>query len=252
MANFLYFVPDKTHPSPELRERVGLGHVIPALESPDEAIVMTGHSPSGATGVLFRRAAHGQPFLKYDPEAQHWAEVPDGGYWLGYWREQPPTPDELAREELIGSYVLSLGDGKWRVPAARCFPEGTDLPEALLLGPGGNVVREPLPRFAAVCRLADDVWQMVKYEMGIEEPPEDWQMMTAEGCWPIACEILSINYRMGEPEVSALRLLNTQNVQAILQAFVDFPTFMEMRITAGKKDESPPDSGDTTDGGPGS
>lgn len=250
MSGFLYFVegfngnPQRLFAPLGLRDVFGddSGYVGPAGDA---------LGPDGLRGRLFGLARDVTPDrAKFDAAAQTWrrAAPPRGtkgqgdeetagdaagvdsaarhGLWIGFWNDDRPTAAQLARDEQIAGHRVRLGDGgDWLVPTARVFPLGTRLPESLVLGPDGELVREAIPRFARISRMAEQVWA------DLETMGQGGEITLREG-WDIAAAALSVNYRVGINEVSALGLLTTANLfhmrgPSVLGAFVDWPAVMK-------------------------
>ncbi len=168
--------------------------------------------PGGIDGSIYS-TGHGK--TGYFPDCQEWRKVDD--WWIGTSKERL-DPDTLQRDEVIDGHPVTLEDGNaWLVPVARVFPIGTCLPESLMLGPNGQVVKEILPCFAAFAKKAETVFEFFQGEKELLE----------DEAWEIAVEALAINYHVGRQEVSALRLLTTINVAKVLGAIVDMPTIKE-------------------------
>ena len=266
MAGFLYFLPGRVALEPgddALREtETGLAAVFG--EASFDVAQVTGAGPDGnSPGIvvaLHPAAEDGvKPRCGYFADAQEWREcprLPAGGYWLAFERGNPPGPADLARREQIAGHLVRLADGHdWLVPAARVFPRGTALPESLILGPDGELVREILPRYAAFGGRVEALWaqleKCLETDMGALN-----RFRFAESeveLWLLAAEALTLNYRLGTQEVSALKLLSTGTLEKVIQALVDWPTF-EAALKAyakgegKKKQSSPAVSGSSTAG----
>lgn len=185
--------------------------------------------PGGQDGMVY---SDGNGRTGYYPDNQKWTKVND--WWLGVSREKI-NPDTLLRDEVVDGHFVKLEDGnEWLIPVARVFPIGTNLPESLVLGPDGQLVKEILPRFAAFTQKADEVFEFFRKEKGLLQTE----------AWEIAVEALAINYHVGRQEVSALRLLTTANIAKIMQAIIDMPTAM----AAEKKKIEQADADSLTDG----
>jgi hypothetical protein len=196
--------------------------------------------PGGENGKIY---TNGKGRTGYYPDDQVWDEVAidkADSYWLGI-DGDTLAPADLERDELIAGHLVTLEDGHdWLIPVARCFPAGTNLPEALILGPGGELVSEILPRFAKFAGDAERVYEALG----------DGEDMSLTDGWDIAVRALSLNYHLDRHEVSFLKLLTTTNMTMILRAIIDYPT-IEVAIERHKKDkkkESLQDSDSSSDG----
>lgn len=192
--------------------------------------------PGGENGTIY---TNGKGKTGYYPKEQEWMEVAgeSGCYHLGVDRD-PLAPADLERDELIAGHLVTLEDGHdWLIPVARCFPAGTNLPEALILGPDGGLVSEILPRFAKFAEDAERVYAALG----------DGEDMSLTDGWDVAVRALSLNYHLGRHEVSFLKLLTTTNMTLILRAIIDYPT-ITAAIEDHKKKESLQDSDSLNDG----
>ncbi len=229
MSGFLYFVPGKKHVDDKVLEEAGIKAIGKA-----EGLSFIGieRGPEGESGILFlagpvssdRKA----PRIGYYPAQQTWQSCNHGKFWLGYETSHRPEPADLVREEMIAGHQVTLADGHdWMVPLARVFPKGTALPQALVLGPDGELVTESLPQFA---KLSQDAERVFEWHIG-----EDVTMNLQEA-WDAAIRALAQNYRLDKWEVSMLRLLTDANVTETLLALIDGPEIKAF-INSKKKDE---------------
>lgn len=214
--------------------------------------------PGGLSGAVvflsFPAAPGGRPVVGYYPEKQSWHKVYGGACFVGWENNSPPEPNDLIRPNVIDGHPVKLADGKeWIIPTARVFPKGTGLPAALILGPDGELITEGLPKYAEISKSADRVWS--EFERSIEgtERPDSEKLLTIQDQFSIAIEALSINYRLSKWEVSALRLITTENVVKILEALIDVPTLLEVANSQSestkKKDHASIQGGSSSKGG---
>jgi len=128
---------------------------------------------------------------------------------------------------MIGGHEVELEDKhKWLVPCARVFSRGSLLPEALVLGPDGEIVREALPKFAELSNKAERVWKWFAKTHNISE--EDVEPLTDVEGYEIVTTALGTNYRIGKKEISVLKIITTHNGVHVLQALIDVPTLIEL------------------------
>jgi len=203
-------------------------------EKPFSAMRPVTSGPNGLAGDVFAiPAVDGK--VGYYPDSQTWIEGKP--FWIG--RDDTPTPPEaLLRKEPIDGHWVTLEDGnKWLVPVVRVFPFGTSLPEALVLGPDGELVSKPLARFAKVVADADRV-----YDFFLD--PDGAELMHSEA-WSIANRALAVNYHVWPEFVSMAELLTTRNIAEVLKAMIDYPA-IEAEIK--KKQNTLDDINNTEDG----
>lgn len=123
---FVVYMPGKRKPH-ELAD-VGLAGLVHDAW-PKEIV----DGPDGKRGTLFgwrAPAAKYRLYHDYAPASQVWIPAPEiddephGRYWVGWHRDNPPTPDGMQRAMPYRSTKATLGDGnEWWFPAARSLPE---------------------------------------------------------------------------------------------------------------------------------
>ncbi|GAH17325.1 unnamed protein product, partial [marine sediment metagenome] len=138
---------------------------------------------------------------------------------------EPPQPEELQRPEQIAGHIVKLGEGQWRVPLARIFPEGTMLPQSLLMGPDGKLISKILPEYAEFSSKTEKLWKYVSYQSGLSDEPVE---ISAEELWQTTAGALGLNYYVGADEVNAMQLLTTANMQKIFEAICDIPSIIKV------------------------
>lgn len=233
MNGFLYYIPGQPEATPE---SVGLEATFAGASVPSGEVTGSG-GPDGNHGKVY---ALGDTVCGYYPDTQEWRKC--GAFWLGWYRDETPGPQVLERNELIGGHRVKLCDGnEWLVPVARSFPNGTCLPERILIGPDGEWIKEIIPEYVAMSQKAEVIWKSAESTGEFTE--------TFEESADMALMALSINYRIGRHEVGALELFTTQNLSDVLLALVDWPTVEWLLKEDSKKKElgSPP-SGDGSPG----
>lgn len=264
MSKALYFLEGAQRPADVRDDSLGLRYAFDATDRFATQFVAVGPVEGAAGGLLFAQVDPTDPAamaaFKLQPDSQTWARMadcggPDNGarIWFGFDAADPPGPEDLARPEPVGGYFIPLADGRpWLVPTARLFPEGTELPESLAIGPEGKLIRRPLPAFRELCRDADRVWAAAvgQAEGDADAPGIDDDV---DG-FRIAAAAMAVNYRVSLAEVSALGLLTTANLPRVLQAFVDFPEYAKVelarRAAAQKKTPADTPDGDASASGP--
>ena len=219
---FIYYLPGAQTATPaDLRERG-----IHALHGVSYDFLKTTQGPDGSTGIVLFPAGGDHP-KRCQPDAQHWQ--PCGSYWIGTWRDANPPPAALERPELVQGHTVKLEDGNdWIIPVARRFPAGTALPVKLLLDDTGHWKAAGLERYAALTAAADHVYTAFLL---------DGEPLSLADMADIAVQALACNYRLGRWECSALGILSSDNVQAILGALIDLPTILA-QVEADKKKHS--------------
>lgn len=214
MTRFLYYIPSGSPCGEALVRGAGLWDRFESM--PDH--VSVGVGPDGAAGYVLSPA--GGVMARYRPTTQAWSRSPCGTWWLGYATDEvKPGPVDLVRRERVDGYGVRLGDeAEWTVPIARSVVHGTTtLPQALVLGPDGQLMSEVLPRYLPLCADAGRLFEL------LGSAGEGGGEVKVADAWGIAARALSVNYRVGPEEVSALRLLTTVNLWAVLKSLLDLP-----------------------------
>jgi hypothetical protein len=239
MAGFLYYAPGRQRPltTADATEQalcdLGLEHLATAIQS---RAVMN-HGPDGGCGLLFA-PTNSVKRLGYHPDAQEWRQGP--ACWVGWEGENPPTPEDLARDTQLPGVELTLADGQtWTVPVAQFWDGRTQLPCVYGLQ-DGNAVPEVVPALRP-------------FQKAVEAFLAEWKASLAEGRLP-ACDedalfdlaglALSLNYRVGRWELLARGLLQTQpygghaSVWDVCTATFDWPAVRKALQEHSKKNES--------------
>jgi hypothetical protein len=206
MAAFLYYIPGGA--SKADLPALGLDHLIGASLN----LNPISGGPDNLSGMLMSIGPG-----KYHAATQTWQQ--HGKFWLGFETENKPSALDLARPEKIQGHRVTLEEG-WEVivPLVRRIPTGTALPELMVLGADGELVREPLPRFAALSQGAEQIFEVLLMGEG---------SMEFADVWKIAVAALAVNYRVSAAELSALKVITTANIIQIAEALIDLPTLRE-------------------------
>lgn len=225
MAGFTYFVPTSAQPNLELIRSWGLGYAFSVEPMCREA---QGATPAGRNGYSFHDPKrHGGQPPKIELDKQVWRKIPGRDdqqeVWLGYWRDNPPTPADLARDEQISGVMLKLGDGReWRLPLVRFFDETTEQSQPALdwefdLDDNGNLkIGEVVGAQRWLWEITEPVWQSFTSESSLSQ---------ADAA-PILARIIGANYAVSLPEMIALHTLNrTVTPIGLLALIVDYPTW---------------------------
>ena len=231
MGAFLYFLPGKNAAHVAALKDAGLGYLFDGSASATTGSMEPG--PGGTRGAVV--VVGSPPPVLHVPQGVEWQDC--GKYWLGYDPENPPTPQDLEREELVDGHDVGLADGNlWLVPVARHYDGSTPLPRPIKWHPErgfepGEVAKRHRDLFAG----AQQAWDAL---MGISE----------DGAFAVGDEydLLSValgtNYRVGPAEIGALAILLTTNRIDVVKAVVDWPgleEFLKKRGAAGAQLSTP-------------
>ncbi len=263
MAGFLYFIPNRPAVSDADMQRLGLSSVLGDGTPP----CVGGKGPEGMTGVFCVLSSvpesreDGSKYMRHDKAAQTWRKCEKGAYWLGYWNDDKPGPQDLMREEAVGGHTVRLEDGSvWTIPLAMVMGGGTAFATKLTLNDNGEWINGSVEdRFASICERAEDVFEFWMYDAkaaaGGEDEAEDGEsaerpVLVIADLYDLAADALAVNYHVGKHEVDALNIFTDHNAvfymtaDNILGALIDFPTIVDTlkknaaseRIDGGEED----------------
>ncbi len=262
MSSFLYFLPGGGAGTGQAEfEAAGIGYAWPERPIKRETFKGPGGNAAGVTIA----AGFDEARVGFFPERQTWVQVPGSPAWCGYYNDELPTPDELARAETIAGYFVKLADGRnWLVPVARAIGEAGwyhVLPRLSTLDADGNwQAGEVVDRYRPLWKLATDWWDTLAAARIEEKPDGDGARVTFDfqQTHDAASAALATNYRIGKIEASLLGLFDDNVVREILNAVVDLPAleeFAKKKMTpdqppAGSPSEPGTPVGSTTTGQP--
>lgn len=234
MSTFLYYIPGpKKWPTKEDAEKnpIDVAGIRGMLGHAGMSMCGVIHGPDDKAGCVGCRSLGDKfprPMTGYYPKRQEWVNC--GKYWLGYDRESPPVAGALLRPEIeqISGHSVELTSGKYMIPLARIYPEGTALPQAIILGPDGHEwIEQPLEQFIGFSKRAEKYWQIMLEAMGdIDEIPENMKM-TRQELISFAMEALCFNYYLTGREISLYKMVLSSNADMIVEAVVDGPELLK-------------------------
>lgn len=216
---FMIFVPGSStvdgKPADVLKA-IGLEHLARGID------VKQSDGPNECRGRLFwwqdsKTAGH----FQYMPEKQTW--IPSakcaresGAYWIGFFKDSPPTEEDLRKPDHRSGAFVKLGNGdRWSIVS----PNSLD--RFPLLNADGTltwVVDESFNwlvtdiqkrRAEALTTVTED--GIVTLSFNLEK---DWHFL---------CSVLAINYRITPEVVSTLRLFSQQSVKEMIATLMDMP-----------------------------
>ncbi len=246
MGGFLYFRPAQVkNVSPEDVATWGLGY---AFERSPISCVCHNNTPTGTAGVVFgddkRHAAGG---VKMNLEAQEWSKRPTPqGVYVGYWKESPPTPADLKRQQQLGGFRIQMRDGnEWMCPAVRMFDADSEqlktaLPAKFDLDESGNpVAGDVVAEYASLYELMSD------YAAHMQAGTLDahFESLTMAQLCGDAAKLLQANYTIGLHEIRALNLWQVRGdacseASTTVLAAIDYPTYSQWELAKQKKTPS--------------
>lgn len=205
MPQFFYFIPGKNHLTLADIHAAGLAYAIPA--PPFTQRQCTG--PDAQPGAVFTLGDN--PAVAYHPQTQTWTKSVIGNFHVGYETDAPPSPEDLARPDMIDHYSAILGDGKrWQLPTA-VFHDGTSpLPKVRELQPDGSIHRRPAKQYEQLFLDGDKISSVFRNSEDLTDREE----------WDICIRALATNYRLSHDEANLLGALEDRATPAILAALI--------------------------------
>lgn len=195
---------------------------------------VTGNGPGNSSGTLLCGGAyHVQSHrIGYYPDRQTWTKVPGVKRWIGYYTDEPPTPDDLARSEQLRSHLVVLSGQQWKVPIARAFERTDDggrfvisLPRVFDLSDDGEWVSgQIVDEFQPLWQAASRWWDFMA--AGIPDNPTVATHIEAELTDFVddCVTALAVNYRLSKVECHVLKLFRDDTFTDVLAAIVDMPS----------------------------
>lgn len=222
---FLYYLPrkDRSRLTPGDVESLGLGEIAGDClsarhwEHRTARMNVNAAGPDGSSGcILALLPMNGQtPEIGHYPDRQTWRPIgpPDQPrYWLGWSTADPPRPETLRRSRLVPGVELELGDGQlWTAPTIRRWNGDSNLPQIWGVDPCGRFQEAIDEAYADWWRLSGEMWDVCFGR-------QDW---SSAQTFAAAVRCLSLNYRVGPHETTALGLLTSDTYPRVFKAAVD-------------------------------
>ncbi|MCK4625733.1 MAG: hypothetical protein KAV00_10510 [Phycisphaerae bacterium] len=266
---FLYFFPDEMVVTPASLAEAGLLSIISTPRSGEiTGSFQSGQvtkGPGGRRGVLVTSTEGPEVDLRYEADKQTWypPQGPDDdyghpcGYWIGFWTDDPPTPDNLARPEQIEGVEVTMADKRqWLVPIARRFGGGLEKYKCELPNhykrddETGRIVFPVLARYAELWDLSGRLAEsFIEPFLGTDPPTEavGKKFTIGEG-WETVAVALDVNYRVGFWEIFSLGLLDDLCLRDVCFAVIDFASLRSLGESLLSKKNETEDSLDGTSG----
>lgn len=226
--HFNYYLPTRDNVTlPELIS-LGLGYVFEpdSAASPEASFAprQVVNGPDDQHGMIVSRSDTHCGYYKND---QVWKKHTSGAYWVGMWRDDRPTPQSLARPNIISGKGLLLDDGNtWEIPRARQFDEINGdivalnaLPTNLTLDGLGNWTRGDVKkRYRKLWQLVVDYFAMVS---DAAENEQEGLRLTFSYESNVAIEAFTCNYRVSAIELDLLGVYDTDVHRHVISIVTD-------------------------------
>lgn len=247
---FQYFFPNRRKITLDQLLELGLGYVFEPetaaqCKTPFEPRPVS-NGPGGQHGLVVSLSGD---WLGFHQDLQEWKQELDTDYWVGMWTaaDKRPTPETLARQNLITGQWLRLEDGHdWLIPMARHWVEFDDtiiyqrtLPTRLTRTEQGHWRSGDVkPRYRELWRLATEFLTALTEGTLADFTEQDNLVM----------ECFRTNYRVSAIELDLLGIYDDHVRQRVPEILVDYDNFE----TLLKKKLTTPDTGDSIAGPAGS
>jgi hypothetical protein len=168
--------------------------------------------PDGRSGTLYAWLKTGTSQKHFDPQRQTWfpaaqnGELPQGRYWVGVWKDAPPTEMDLRRPYRYGGKSVELAGQHWLVPVPH------ELPHDARLADDGSW------RYVIQRQYHDYYLRVLDYR---SDAAEGGARLTLLNMLTLSLEALSLNYRLPPELASHLRLFDQNSAARAFAAALD-------------------------------
>ena len=224
MGVFLYYLPGVTHAECTLERLRNSPLAIPLRDCLETSLTFQqrlqlrgvhAHGPDGLSGVIVAPVPpveSAQPIGMYG-DRQTWDQW--GGVWIGRDRSDPPRAIDLARPRVFPGYETPLGDDVWTVPIVRRpLSNACLLPSVLAQTPDGQFAMRCRQEWTSAWEMSGEIWDQMA------NPGRKFRLSRA---LELCAAMLSINYRVGVPELSILETIDSDNFERVYEAVIDAP-----------------------------
>jgi hypothetical protein len=218
----VYYTSERDAINSEAVAALGLGYV---LDDGGVAQVPTARGPDGSKGVYF--AAGGVSMRPAGLSFEVYPGKPR--VWIGTDKAEPPTPEDLARGDVLKGHPVKLGDGQmWEVPVARYQAGHAGFPRRLTWSPEGWKPGDVVDAYKAIWDGACDFLTQL---LSAEANAPGGQAVEFSGSDEVelAARALALNYRVSPAEISMLGLFDTETKADVCLALVDFPSMKKLQ-----------------------
>jgi hypothetical protein len=232
MAHWLTYIPGESIEEPIVLEAAGCGGVWREGDSRPQFAHLKNDGPDGDAGMLVlpfhSTDTEHDPVLAYhSDDRQVWHCHPGEKHWIGWETNRPPTPEDLARTEMIPGAALPLGDGnRW------VLPNYSLLVHRIAIGKDGQPEKRSEYENAELHQSSLEMLAMLEASLGGDLDGGAWDFKAA---FAFVCEALQRNYRLTPFLVGELGLL-TEEILFTAASFVcDWDRIQALQAELQKK-----------------
>lgn len=226
---FLYFKPGVKEVTADIFRKAGLDYAV----RKDMLSSECNGGPDDTAGAICCPGFSG--IFGYRADSQKWEQIHGTDMWVGFDTREPPSVEELAREDqVLGEYV-ELGDGQsWMIPIARQWIEEGErivyapkLPRSREYADGKWRSGDVVPSYIELWNHATSFWDALTAATVTTEGSDtiaSVQWTYQEETDACVCA-LQANYHVGPTEVSELKLLDDTTASKIMGVVVELASF---------------------------
>lgn len=241
--SFLYFAPGRQKVTSDDLDSYGLSRSVVHLQ-PRECR----RGPNSESGCIFAERRQNY-VVRMDCESQVWQECP-GDLWIGWDKGCRPGPNDLARSNQLEGETVSMADGSaWVVPVLRHWRPGdppgpplihsVEVPRTLSRGADGWVEGDVIDEYREIWERSTKAIETFFGSLGAANR----LAMETDELIDFAADLISVNYRVGVHEVSALGLLTFPIARNIVRIGIGAASLEEaMGNVTGRSSHGTPSS----------
>jgi len=211
MSSFVYFVPGVNNNEVDWKS-LGLSYAL----GNDCVRGNNQEGMDGVGGAVLSDSSQPGHLNRIVKDKQVWKKC--GKYWIGYWKDDPPTAATLKRKtQLYGKPVRMQGQ-EWEVPCAISFDETN----------GELLSTHHLSRYVSFDDEGEPTYGEVEEQFApLMDIAMKWMGSNEEGGWTLielwkaAGRVMSFNYRAGFHELCLLNVLTDRTAKEIMDVCVD-------------------------------
>lgn len=234
MSGLIYYIRGAINqPSEDLLVKSGLVGQVP------DSVIPCHNFIDGSKGSTFSLHGKGKGSFRinFENSVQSWQDIPGTPLSIGYNIDNPPTPQDFMKPEIVPGHNLLLGDGnEYIIPIARRYQVGCLLPYDMLMLVHGKLQKVTIERYLELQQIAEKIaiWQGF-----MPGDKKDISFIdTDEKFFLVCCKVLATNYNLDYREISILKLFNNINIVKVLQYVVDLPYLDEVETNLKQLDET--------------